>query len=374
MQKILIFLIVAGSLLACSENSKNLKIRENTDIEAFSSISSLQALQNALEDDPDNVDILYKIALWHYYKKEYSKAESFLQKAIIIEPNWKLYLLEAQSKYKNKQLVQARKSWQEAYRLEPQALPILLFGLQSAIDSKDSILANKLITKTKSIYPNDPQLYYWQGKWATTQNDTTQAFSYFEKALSFNSNLAEAYLHISELYNHYEKPEKAILWAKKGLKIKPKYDSLLLETAIGYQFLKETDSAQKYYLSAYQLNNTLYKASYELGIQAWKAGKYQESLTLFENTYHYKKDLPKINYYIGSCHESLDKKNLAVDFYKKAVQQEPDNLTSRQALASLQQRLELLRLQRIQDSLFRVQKEAEMKLLEEQQKQNTSQP
>ncbi|MCU0438908.1 MAG: tetratricopeptide repeat protein [Raineya sp.] len=367
MQKILIFLIAIGSLFSCSENTKNLKIRENTDIEALSSISSLQALQNALEDDPENVDILYKIALWHYYKKEYSKTESFLQKAIIIAPHWKLYLLEAQSKYKNKQITQARKSWQEAYRLEPQALPILLFGLQSAIDAQDSILANKLITKTKSIYPNDPQLYYWQGKWATTQNDTTQAFSHFTKALSFNPDLVEAYLHIATLYNHYEKHEKAIVWAKKGLQIRSKYDSLLLETAIGYQALKDIDSAQKYYSKAYLINNTLYKASYELGIQAWKAGKYQEALTLFENTYRYKKDLSKINYYIGNCHEFLEKKTVAIDFYKKAVQQEPENLISRQALASLQQKLELIRMQRIQDSLLRVQQEAERKMLEEQQ-------
>lgn len=370
MKKILILFLIVSHFISCKENNRNLKIRENTDIEAFYSLSSLQALQNALEDDPDNTDILYKLALWHYHKKEYTKAENFLQKAIIIEPNWKLYLLEAQSKYKNKQLSQAKKSWQEAYRLEPQALPILLFGLQSAIDSRDSILASKLIAKTKSIYPNNPQVYYWQGKWATTQNDTTQAFSYFSKALSFNPNLVEAYLHISALYNHYDKSEKAIFWAKKGLNIRAKYDSLLLEVAVGYQVLKEIDSAQKYYSKAYQLNNSLYKASYELGIWAWKAGKYQEALTLFENTYRYKTDLPKINYYIGNCHEFLDKKNLAVDFYKKAVQQESDNLISRQALASLQQKIELLRLQRVQDSLFRVQQESERKMLEEMQKQN----
>ncbi|KOY86164.1 hypothetical protein AD998_08385 [bacterium 336/3] len=370
MQKILIFLIIAISLFSCNENTKNLKIRENTDIEAFSSISSLQALQNALDDDPDNVEILYKLALWHYHKKEYSKTENYLQKAIIIEPNWKLYLLEAQSKYKSKQFAQSQKSWKEAYRLEPQALPILLFGLQSSIDLKDSILASKLISKTINIYPNNPQVYYWQGRWATTQNDTTEAFSHFTKALSFNPDLVEVYLHISGLYNYHEKSEKAILWAKKGLYLKPKYDSLLLEIAIAYQNLKEIDSAQKYYFKAYQLNNTFYKASYQLGIQAWKAGKYQEALTLFENTYRYKTDLPKINYYIGNCHEFLDKKNLAIDFYKKAIQQEPDNIISRQSLASLQQKIELIRLQRVQDSLFRVQQETERKILEEQQKQN----
>jgi len=374
MKPILLFIFIACTFFACKENRKNLAIRENSDTEAFYSVSSLQALQNALEDEPDNVEILYKLALWHYHKQEYTKTDAYLQRAIIAEPNWKLYLLEAQSKYKTKQYSLAKKSWQEAYRLQPQALSVLLFGLQSAIDSKDSVLAIRLINKTKGTYPNDPQLYYWQGRWATTRSDTTQAFAQFSQALEYNPRLVQAYLHISALYNQYERSEKALLWAKKGLSVYPKYDSLLQETGIAYQGLKNLDSASIYYLQAYRLNASLYKASYELGIYSWKAGKYQEALSFFENSYRYQKDLPKINYYLGNCHEFLDKKNLALNFYKKAVQQEPDNLASRQALGMLQHKMELLRLQRMQDSLYRVQQEAQQQMLEEQQqKLNESQ-
>jgi tetratricopeptide (TPR) repeat protein len=82
--------------------------------------------------------------------------------------------------------------------------------------------------------------------------------------------------------------------------------------------------------------------------------------------------MPKINYYIGNCLELLDKKTQALNFYKKAVQQEPDNLLIRQALFSLQQKMELERLQRTQDSLRKAQQEAEMRRMEEMQKQNQS--
>jgi tetratricopeptide (TPR) repeat protein len=371
-EKWLYVLSLSVCLLACGESRKNLKIRENTNKEAQYSISTLQVLQSALEEAPEDTDILYKIARWYYHAKDYQKAREYLEKAMKVQPDWKIYLLDAQCHYSNKKYEQTKSSWREAYRLEPSALPILLFGLQWTVERQDSLIATKLIEKIEKAYPQEPQLYFWKGKWASTRKDTTQAFAQFQKALSFNPYLSEAYLHITSLYNFYEKPKKALESARKGLTIRPNYDSLLQEMAIAYQNLKEPDSAQKYYLKAYQSNKTLYRASYELGIYSWKQAKYQEALTFFENSYQYKQDMPKINYYIGNCLELLDKKTQALNFYKKAVQQEPDNLLIRQALFSLQQKMELERLQRTQDSLRKAQQEAEMRRMEEMQKQNQS--
>jgi len=336
---------------ACTERNENIPIRETTDLQAIYSLSSLQILQKSLELNPEDTETLYKLALWHNYHKEYKKAETYLQEALKIREDWRFYLLEAQIQYALNLPQQSSETWAKAYRLAPQHLPVLLFGLQWAVEQKDVLKAEKRIKEIEKFFPKETQLFLWKAKWAIEQNDTTQAFQLFEQCLAQDATLTEAYKHISFLHNKTRKPEKALYWANKGLVIKPLYDSLLLEKAIAYEQLKETDSAKKYFLKAYQLNRNLYQASYFLGIETWKAGNYTEAINFFENTYRLKPNFPKLSYYLANCYEQVQKYPQALEFYEKAIRQEPENNLAVQALYFLRQKLQLERQKKLQDSL-----------------------
>ena len=344
-QTLFLLLTACYFLLACQENRRNIPLRENPEAEAMYSLSSLQVLQKSLEINPENPEILYKLALWYQYRKEYKKAEEYLQEALKIEEDWRFYLLEAQIQYILRLTKQSYATWGKAYRLAPQNLPVLLFGLQWAIEQKDVLKAERWIKETEKFFPKETQLFLWKAKWTTQQRDTTQAFQLFEQALLQDASLSEPYKYISFLYNQSQKPETALYWANKALSIKPLYDSLLLEKALAWQKLKETDSAAKYFLQAYQLNRNLYEASYFLGVYRWKAANYTEAISFLENTYRLKPDLPKLSYYLANCYEQTQKNREAIEFYKKSLAQEPENNPSAQALYLLRQRLELRNLQ-----------------------------
>lgn len=356
--------ILACLLLACQESRRNIPLRENPEPEAMYSLSSLQVLQKSLEINPENPETLYKLALWYQHRKEYKKAEAYLQEALNIKEDWRFYLLEAQIQYILGSIEQSYATWTKAYRLAPQHLPVLLFGLQWAVEQKDILKAERWINETEKFFPKEIQLFLWKAKWAVQQGDTTQAFQLFEQALLQDASLSEPYKHISFLYNQSQQAEKALYWADKGLSIKPLYDSLLLEKALAWQTLKQTDSAAKYFLQAYQLNRNLYKASYFLGIHRWKSANYTEAISFLENTYRLKPDLPKLCYYLANCYEQTQKHKEAIEFYKKSLVQEPENNPSLQALYLLRQKLEFERLKRVQDSLRNLQVELSNKITE----------
>ncbi|GAB4135715.1 MAG: hypothetical protein OHK0045_06680 [Raineya sp.] len=347
--------ILFFSTLACQENKPNLPIHENPEIEAMYSLSSLQVLQKSLEANPEDAETLYKLALWHQYRKEYKKAYHLLQEALKIKEDWRFFLLEAQIQYILGDVLQSYTTWAKAHRLAPKHLPVLLFALQWAIEQKDARKAEQWLAETEKYFPKETQLFLWKAKWATEQNDTTKAFDLLKKALSKDASLVEPYKYISFLYNQTQKPQEALEWANKGLAIKPLYDSLLLQKALAWQQLKEIDSATKYFLQAYQLNRNLYEAAYFLGIQRWKEANYTEAISFLENTYRLKKNLPKLTYYLANSYEQIERYPQAIEFYQKSLAQEPENRLAAQSLYLLKQKLELEKLRKLQDSLTKLQ-------------------
>lgn len=355
MYKLFFLIFLCFSLLACQENKRNIPLRETAETEAAYSLSSLQVLEKSLELNPEDTETLYKLALWYWHRKEYTKAEKYLQEAMKMKEDWRFYLLEAQIQYALDNPQQSYTTWTKAYRLAPQHLPVLLFGLQWAVEQKDILKTQKRIAEIEKFFPNETQLFLWKAKWATQQQDTTQAIELFKQALGQDASLTEAYKHISFLYNQTQKPELALEWAHKGLRLKPLYDSLILEKALAWQKLKETDSAAKYFLQAYQLNRNFYEASYFLGVQHWKAARYPEALSFLENSYRLQPNLPKLTYYLANCYEQLQRYPQALEFYEKSIAQEPDNYLAYQAFYLLKQKLALEKLRKQQDSLRRLQ-------------------
>ncbi|MCS6794760.1 MAG: tetratricopeptide repeat protein [Raineya sp.] len=342
-------------LLACQEQQASFPVRETAQTDAFYSLASLQALQKAWETNPESDMTAYQLALWYFHRKEYNKAQEFIAKAIEIQEKAEYYLLQARCENALKNFVEAKKSLQKALKLQKNDFQILLFAFQFAIEQSEWQEAEIVLQRLEKLYPEASQITFAKGKLAFLKNDTLQAYQFLQKSIHQNPTLAESYKLLSHLYNQQNQPAKAIEWANKGLKIKPLYDSLLLEKAMAWQKLKEKDSASVYFLKAYQQNNRLYQASFFLGEEAFKAEKYQVAFNFLENAYRYAPALPKLAYYLGVCYEKQGKNEMALEFYQKAIKQDSEDMQARQALYFLKEKLERQRLQRIQDSLWRLQ-------------------
>ncbi len=351
-----IYIIEAILILgACTEQKANFLVHENPPIDALYSFASLQTLQEAWANSPKKDMIAYQLAVWHLYHKEYHKANYFIEKALEISEKAEYYLLKAQCENGLKNFVEARKNLQKALKIRKNDFLTLLFAFHFAVEQSEWQEAEKYLQIFEKNYPEATQLTFAKGKLAFLKNDTLQAYHFLQKAIEQNPTNTESYKLLSQLYNEQNQPTKALEWANKGLKIRNLYDSLLLEKALAFQKLEEKDSAAKYFLKAYQQNNRLYQASFFLGEQALKTEKYQEALHFLENAYQYAPALPKINYFMGLCHEKLGRNELALDFYRKAIKQDAEDLIARQAFYFLKEKLEQERMKRLQDSLWKAQ-------------------
>jgi len=161
-------------------------------------------------------------------------------------------------------------------------------------------------------------------------NDLEKALKSFEEAIKIKSNFSDAFNNIGNVYqkkNYINKAienyEIAILKNEGSNKDKPLFN-------LGNIFREQEDYEKSidYYKKAIAINPNSIDASINLSISLNKTGKLKEAIILCENIL--KKD-PKNTQALnnlGEYNQEIGDEKLSIDYYKKALTYEPDNLRS----------------------------------------------
>ena len=161
-------------------------------------------------------------------------------------------------------------------------------------------------------------------------NDLEKALKSFEEAIKIKSNFSDAFNNIGNVYqkkNYINKAienyEIAILKNEGSNKDKPLFN-------LGNIFRDQEDYEKSidYYKKAIAINPNSIDASINLSISLNKTGKLKEAIILCENIL--KKD-PKNTQALnnlGEYNQEIGDEKLSIDYYKKSLTYEPDNLRS----------------------------------------------
>jgi tetratricopeptide (TPR) repeat protein len=218
-------LLFALFILSCSSKKENANKMPPINELNYSSELQLSALNEAIEEDPNNHYLYYKRANYFYGINNFRIALNDIVKAIRLDENVSAYwLLSAQI---NNELENTDQSLSEAQKaLELGNTEPLLYALLAncLLEKNDTISANQYIARLNAIAPQMAELNYIEAKKAIIRKDTTQSFLQYKSCIQKNPQYIEAYIALMSLYykkHMYDSIMPLLIKAKRMRPCKP---------------------------------------------------------------------------------------------------------------------------------------------------------
>ncbi|MEP6663099.1 MAG: tetratricopeptide repeat protein [Verrucomicrobiota bacterium] len=176
-----------------------------------------------------------------------------------------------------------------------------------------------------------PQIWSYLGTLAADMTNYAKAAEYFQRALTVNPNLEQAYFELAEVQIHLEQPEAALTTLSQA---RARFDEgFLVEffTGLAYARLKDFPVALKHFtaaeiIGATDTNRLNYLFYFQVATTYERNKDYEQSVKYFEKCLELEPDFPGALNYLGYMWaergENLEK---ARQMIERAVQLEPKN-------------------------------------------------
>jgi Flp pilus assembly protein TadD len=190
--------------------------------------------------------------------------------------------------------------------------------------------------KALRFKPNDPEVHYNLGYALAQTGRFKEAIEHSEQALRLHADYAEAHNNLGVILTHIGRPEEAIEHCETALRLKPSYP----------------------------------EAHYNLGLALAKTGRTEEAVDHYRQALALKSDYPEAHVNLGNILLQTARPAEAIEHYRQAIRLRPDftraysNLAlayagahqSSQAMAAMQEALELARSQGQADQAGQIEK------------------
>lgn len=364
----LIFLFISISLGACERyTTVNDHIYAVPTEDNLNASVSLQALADAIEENPQNPEAYYKRALIRFKQTEDSLALSDIEKAIALDDiNPDYNYAYAQIQYRLGDYEAARQAILKAQRPGKNDLEMDILVGKIHYELREYDVAIRYLNRALKIDSQNPLIYLLKGKVSFNRLDSTLALRYYRQAIDIQPKYPEVFDGFSELYLKFQMYDTAIAYANKGLILSPRDPSLNVHKAqafIGKRFYR--DSAYVYFLHALEADSTLDQAAFQIGKYFYENGQCEEASPYLEQALVHNPEIADANVYLGICYRQEGRREDALLKFDAATRLDPQNLIAKEAYWAIKRQLEREKELARQDS---IQKAYYKQLLEEQKK------
>jgi tetratricopeptide (TPR) repeat protein len=185
--------------------------------------------------------------------------------------------------------------------------------------------AKKDITKATELDPKKGSYFNLLGIVAETLNDSTSAFTNYNKALALDSNDFKPLVNLAKLYEEKEQYKTAIKYMNLALKRGPKDADNHYSKGSILEGMKDTVGAMKCYETALSLDSNFVSAAYGLAYLHNAKNNFKMALKYANRAIAV--DPKNSNAYIekGKAYEALKDSAMALVNYSKAIEADPKN-------------------------------------------------
>ncbi|MFZ0420069.1 MAG: tetratricopeptide repeat protein, partial [Candidatus Sulfotelmatobacter sp.] len=288
---------------------------------------AVEALQQALKDDPNNAVAHYHLGTAFDMQHNDARAESEWRDAVRLRPD----LTDAQRalatlEIRRGDLDALTQTAQQIIGGAPQAPDGYLMRALAEMNRQKYSDAQQDLTKAMGLAPASPAPYVQMGNLHQLQKQYLEAIKFYRQALDKDAASTDALQGIMNVYLLQKQPDQAIAAAHAEIAKSPNtggfYD--LLGTAL-FQNKKDFSGAEAAFHKAIELDKNNSDALLKLGEVQAAQGSVSQALALYQQSI---KDHPReIAFYIlaGEMYESQSEWNNAKAMYQKALEIQPDN-------------------------------------------------
>lgn len=181
---------------------------------------ALSTAEKTLDRFPQNPELLKLCAKSSYYIEQYAKAENYIVRVLLLEPdNTEYVLLRARILIRNSDFIRAASLLDVCARINPNTKDYLLLRAELQRDwNKNLIAATQTINQTLSLYPDDPDVILMAAEISSASGNKINGLTAMElinKVMENDSdNVFAAKICIKELIKE-KKYEEAYKLSKK---------------------------------------------------------------------------------------------------------------------------------------------------------------
>ncbi|GAA4386532.1 hypothetical protein GCM10023186_31290 [Hymenobacter koreensis] len=185
-----------------------------------------------------------------------------------------------------------------------------------AVDYLDRVLRDN---------PENSSALFYKGLAYSALRDTAQALEFLRASALRAPRQPEVLHQLAYLLNASRQPQEAALYIERGLKIDPAHASLWYDRGRVFDYAGQPDSAARHYARAAQLDSTLYRADYRLGLYHYKAKRFRDAIRPLSRAKRRSQFLPDIGLMVADSHEQIGQNVPAWVAYRQLVRQFPGN-------------------------------------------------
>lgn len=260
-------------------------------------INGLENFSKALNNNPNNDELLYCKALCLYYLDKTVEAKNCINKAIKLKKDENGYL----------ELKEYILKWKP----------------ENCKFSKFSKKYNILTTNERK--PKEILIKKCIDNISSQKHD--ECIQIIEKEIKINHNkFVDFFNEVGYIYDELKDTETAIKYYEKSIKINPKHYHSYINLIICLNKIKKSEEALKYITKTNQKfpENKDCELLFQKGITLQNLEKYDDAVTSYNKSLELKPDAQSYNN-IGVCCYNLDDFNKAIENYEKALELDKKN-------------------------------------------------
>ncbi len=199
--------------------------------------------------------------------------------------------------------------------------------LQQAINSfrvGDLRQTQIILNNVLKIEPSNFHALNIMGVTYGTESKLNEALQYFDQAIQFKPDFAEAWYNKGNTLKDLNRYDEALLDYDRAIQLKPDFAEAWSNKGLTFHNLKRYDEAFSHYDRAIQLKSDLAEAWSNKGSTFHDLKRYDEALSHYDRAIQLKPDLAE-----AWCNKGITLKNLkrydeALSHYDRAIQLKPD--------------------------------------------------
>lgn len=297
---------------------------------------SLTYLNELIRDDPNNLDLYYRRAMWYVNTKDFGSAVMDIERVLKVDSSNVKYVMGAADIYFfMNRISRAEQLFKRAVELEPKNIDCMLklatlHHYMKRYDEEVELL-DKVIDQDK----RNSQAFFMRGMVAKEKGDSASAMKNMQLAVQMDPDYYNAYIQMGVIAASQGNP-LAVDYYRNALEIQPMSIEALYNLGMYYQGTEQYEMAINTYSAILQLDPMHFDSHFNKGvIYTEYVDSLDKGLENFDLAIRDNPGDPRGYFGRGKVNEKLGRIDAASADYKKALEVDPQHTGAAKALSEL---------------------------------------
>lgn len=296
----------------------------------------LSRLNQAISNNPNNAALYGQRSRLYVDLKKPELALQDAEKALSIEPNkGEFYFLKAKAQRNLNRLEAALRSAQDAEAREYNQAELFILIGEIHLIIKQYQQSIDYLNKALKVSSFNEYAYFYKGIVYAESKDTARAISNFQTAIEQAPEFVEPYNELAKIHTAQKKYAEAHQYLFSGMRFAPGNPFLHYNEGVNLVAQHLPDSAFISFKQAYNLDTTMYLATYNLGVIEYNRNNYKAAIPYFRKGLPHESRLPNLYLLLADCYDKTGNRDEAIRFYNLALQKDPKNEFALRAMRRL---------------------------------------